>query len=1085
MADSRLISPPDWEERRLIDSLLETSMLVEAAAGTGKTTKMVDRMVALVRSGRAKVENMAAVTFTRKAASELRARFQAGLEAEARVNRSGVEGRHLAEGVAQLDRCFIGTIHAFCARILRERPVEAGVSVDFQEIDEEADSRIREQAWEDYVAGLYVDSAPILDELNELGIEIGPIKAAFDVLCNYPDVENWPAPKLAPPDPEPLKSGLLGYAHHMEELAESLPADPGNDRLIPKYEIIPRMVRQSDLSSLPRLAEVAQAFRPLKGSDLVRRNWPGGKDQAEGEWMRWETFCTERAGPFLAAWRSYCYEPVIRALRPAMEVYDRLRAGYGMLNYQDLLVKARLLLQHHPNVRSYFSRRVTHLLVDEFQDTDPVQAEVMLLLTADDPGQPDWTKCRPRPGALFVVGDPKQSIYRFRRADIVTYNQVKELILAAGGRVVRLSANFRAQSGLIQWVNNTFSDKFQNDRYSPAYVALEAARTDCGPVGPGGVYRLDVPKEYKNKDNVAEYEPGFVASWIRQALDEKTRIPRPAAIEPADQLEREQAGADDFLIITYRKKNLDLYAAKLEELGIPHQVTGSGALEGVRELRLLYLWLAAVIRPDNPLPLVALLRSASFGVSDIDLYAFKKAGGTFSYRSPVPRTLKPGQKKLFEDAFSRLAEYSAWIAKLPPVTAIRKIASDAGLFASAAAGSGGNMRAGTLAKALELLRASQYGSLTMSDLVDYLGRLASGEISSDSLPAAPGQGPAVRLMNLHKVKGLEAPVVFLVDPFGRGRHEVRLHIDRSGGCTAGYLAICAEGPGRYSELVAHHPEWQKWAGEEAKFLEAEEVRLFYVAATRAGAQLVITQRETGKQYNPWNFFEEHLKECPALEKPVKREVPLSREETAILESEPQSALEAVRQRWTRALEPGYSILRAKEVAVGGIGPQGATGELGLEWGTVIHRLLQAALESTGSDLKGLVRDVLKEQELDPELEAEALKVVDAVTRSDIWRRALSSEKYLTEVPFELLDPTSCIESGKTILRGVIDLVFREPGGWVIVDYKTDRPSGDLTPLVGHYAPQVRLYASAWGKATGEAVKETGLYFTAADRYIEV
>ena len=137
---------------------------------------------------------------------------------------------------------------------------------------------------------------------------------------------------------------------------------------------------------------------------------------------------------------------MIRALRPAMEVYDRRRKEAGGLNFQDLLMKAAALLRDKPVIRRYFRGRFTHVLVDEFQDTDPIQAEVMLLLTADNADEQDWRQCRPVPGSLFVVGDPKQSIYRFRRADIVIYTQVKEIILASGGVVVPLTANFRTIS---------------------------------------------------------------------------------------------------------------------------------------------------------------------------------------------------------------------------------------------------------------------------------------------------------------------------------------------------------------------------------------------------------------------------------------------------------------------------------------------------------------------------------------------------------------------------------------------------------------------------------------------------------------
>ena len=1065
MPDTNQIKPPDWSQRELVESELETNMLVEAAAGTGKTTKIVDRMVALVASGKCRLENMAAVTFTRKAASELRSRFQLELESRARPEPSGQGAENIRRALEHLDRCFIGTIHSFCARLLRERPVEAGVDPDFREVDEEQDRIFREQAWQEFLASMYAQNSPLLAELQKLAIEPARLEHAFMALCNYPDVKDWPAPELDPPDAETCRRKLADYARHMQQIASSLSVDPGNDKLIPAYGLIPRMVRQSDLSSLPQLARILAVFKKVK---IVHKMWHGGKEQALAELERWDDFRQQQAEPFLVQWRAYCYSPVLRTLRSAVEHYRSLRNRHGVLNYEDLLLGARRLLRDNHNVRAYFSRRITHLLVDEFQDTDPVQAEVMLLLTADDPRETNWRRCRPRPGSLFVVGDPKQSIYRFRRADIVTYSQVKKIILANGGLVVPLSANFRAGKNLIDWVNKTFRDKFEDNTYSPAYVELKAAREEDTGKDPGCVKNLLITEDFRNKDAIAAFEPEFAARVIRNILD----------IEAGG---TEEEKKPDFLVITYGKKNLDLYAERLEKLDIPHQVTGSGALGALRQLWLLYLCLAALTRPDDPLPLVAALRSPLFGFSDPDLYSFVKAGGVFSYRSQVPESLEPEKADLFRETFGRFKRYSGLLGRMAPLSAVERIAGDLGLFASAAAEADGNQRAGTFARALELLRHFASETSTLSALVDYLGRLARGEIPCDSMPAAVGESPVVRLMNLHKAKGLEAQVVFLADPFGVSHHPLLVHVDRSGGQTRGYLAIREEdAAGRPGSLIAHHPDWQHWEQEEQKFLEAEKVRLFYVAATRAGDQLIITQREKSNHTNPWNFFAGHLKDCPDIEYPGKVRAPVS-EGIHTSERELPHCPGDIAALWSAVLEPGYRIVQARQAALEtGVGLS-AAGEHGTEWGRAIHRLLQAKMEDPHLDLRNMARWILSEEELAPGLETKALGLVKSVTGSEIWRRAVSSEKCLVEVPFQLLQKTG---RNDEILRGVIDLAFRESDGWVIVDYKTDQGAESaLDHLVSHYAPQVELYAQAWSRAVGEKVKERGLYFTAINQYI--
>src|SRR5450756_836010 len=173
----------DHEAREVIRTALDTSLLVEAAAGTGKTASMVTRMVELIKTGALEsVATVAAVTFTRKAASELRARFQAELEAavgapdapEADAPGTTREERaRLEDTLANIDQCFIGTIHSFCARLLRERPVEADIDLAFQEIEPEEDYRLRKQAWDEYVMGLIArDPEDVAGSLRDLGMTV-------------------------------------------------------------------------------------------------------------------------------------------------------------------------------------------------------------------------------------------------------------------------------------------------------------------------------------------------------------------------------------------------------------------------------------------------------------------------------------------------------------------------------------------------------------------------------------------------------------------------------------------------------------------------------------------------------------------------------------------------------------------------------------------------------------------------------------------------------------------------------------------------------------------------------------------------
>jgi ATP-dependent helicase/nuclease subunit A len=1110
--------PPDHTERDLITSELDRCILVEASAGTGKTTSMVERMLALLRTGKCgNIRTMAAVTFTRKAAAELRGRFQVALEKAVR-QAGGEEKDRLEAALAHIEQCFVGTIHSFCARLLRERPVEAGVDLSFEEIDEEADRRLRAEAWDGFASSLTAEDVDgLLEELSGLGLVIADLRSAFEDFADFPDVEEWPLPAQdVQPDYERARAELEKFLAHMRELAPMLPREAGNDTLIPQMKRIPRIISHyDDLEQPDQLMEVLELFD--KGTKIIQKEWKKtdrfSGDDAKEELALWERFREDVVRPALKSWRELRYITVMHLMFAAREHYDGLRRERGQLNFQDLLMISAALLRENPAVRRYFQSRFTHLLVDEFQDTDPIQAEVIFLLVSSDPDESDWRKCEPRPGSLFLVGDPKQSIYRFRRADIVTYNEAKQIIRKSGGLVVNLSANFRAAAPIISWVNEVFepgepscdaSSKallrfptFDAD-VSPAYVPLLVGREEGAGGELCGILRLYIPEEFSRKKQAVEEEADVIARTIRGALDNGVTLPRTR--KQLDEGMSSAARPDDFMIVTRNTGRLSVYARALQRYGIPHQVTGGEALNELEELRHLHACLRAAVHPDDPAALVAALRGELFGVSDASLYAYKKAGGSFSYNAEIPDSLEPEHAEALEDAFTRLRRYALWFTRLPFAAACEGIASDLGLFALAAAQPGGDVQAGSLGKAVELLRALQTETWSAAQLTEHLGRLVEREEKHDGISALSKALPAVRVMNLHKVKGLEAPVVFLADPSGEFEHEVERHVDRSGGRILGYLAIYRGGT-RYGKgrLLAHPADWESLAEREREFIKAEALRLRYVAATRAGAATIITQRCKQNNYNPWCRFEPFLDAESDLPDPGLQEAP-TMERVPLSHAEVEKNDAAIASRLASAREATYDARGAKEYALSlpaakeAVGVATAAGspvpsslregEHGVEWGEVIHLLLQAAQEDPDIELEGIASAALDEAGLDSSLAPHAASLARSAMASPIWRRAHESETHFAEVPFQVLQ-----EEGvevPTVLRGVIDLVFKENGGWVLVDYKTDHLA-DSKPLelARRYAAQVRLYAEAWESCTGEGVKEIFLYFITADKLVEI
>ncbi|MDF1527126.1 MAG: UvrD-helicase domain-containing protein [bacterium] len=1071
---------PDAMQRANIEESLDTNFLVEAAAGTGKTTSMVRRMAALIGSGKAKAANIAAVTFTRKAASELKSRFVLQLEsALAEATEAGDMQRAglLAAGIEESGRCFVGTIHSFCARLLRERPVEAGIDPEFAEMDEVQDARLRRLAFDEHMSGSL--TAADQEHILKSGLAPGELFGFFETVSGHPDVKRWPAPDPEPPDLTRAFAALTDYLRHIDTLFEHLPEDHGSDTLIPAMGRLRRMVRNAgDLAAPLTMFHVFKVFD--RKVTPRHKFYPEGKEQALAEAARWVEFSASWALPAVKRFMEYRYAVAVHTVLPAIVSYRRMRHLEGALNYEDLLLRAAMLLRDNPEVRRFFQSRYQRLLVDEFQDTDPVQAEVMLLLTSTDLQEKDWKRCTPGPGSLFVVGDPKQSIYRFRRADIMIYNEVRRIITGGGkGEKLELSANFRSRPELLDWVNRVFALRFpitETDE-APRYVELRSGRDFAVAPDLHGIRTLPIPATCTNKQLIMEYETQRIARTIRDLVDTGATVtgkdghPRPCAF-------------GDFMVVTMKREHLSPFSSALDRFSIPHQITGGSALGAVVQLNELYLVVRAAARPHDPVAMVAVLRSNLFGVADADLLDYRLAGGEFRWDRPVPRDLSRRQIDLLTDVCERLRRYAFWLSSLAPVPALERITEDLGLTGMAAAFDDGDLRAGSLYKAMEILRGAWAQRSTLDHVIETLHRLVTGEEEHDGIAARPEPASFVRVMNLHKVKGLEAPVVFLATPAGTWNTAPSLHIvrtgDPDGGEVVGYTEVVGPdlGWGRPAP-VALAPGWSEtWAPRETAFLEAELTRLLYVAATRAGSMLVVSHMEGMGGSHPWTAFNDYLADALPLDDPEDLEPPALLE--AALGPDDDGDPSVYTGKWTVLKAKTWDKEFPSRLAARTSGVQGTpSGEHGTEWGTVIHKLLEAAGDKATADDPGTLKNLAVSFLLDAELSAdhadEAVRTIQSVTASDIWAKAGSAKQVLREVPYTRLKKDK--PRGPVLESGVMDLVFEEEDGWVIVDYKTG--AKDLEK----YRPQLEAYKEAWESFGIGRVKETGIYFVDHEEYL--
>jgi ATP-dependent helicase/nuclease subunit A len=1075
----------DQQARQQIVNKLDTCILVEAGAGSGKTSSLVDRMVALIRDDRCRAESMAAITFTRKAAQELRGRFQVELERAFAKETEDTQREMLGRGLEELDRCFLGTVHSFCATILRERPIEANLDPDFEELDDIEDAFLLERAWDEYLVSVQNGSPELLEGLQKLDVDALDLQAYYRVLSTYTDVEVVSA-HVPWPDVTAARRELYALLDWARSVVPQNPPVKGWDGL---QELLRTALRRrsvfdlnDDIILLRLLADIDRSG----GITLNRWNSPEDAKQAKD---RFETFRNDYLEPAIGQWREYRHAPIIEFILPAIAHYEKLKMEKSRLNYQDLLINTATLLRQNPEVRSYFQGRYTHLLVDEFQDTDPIQAEIMFYLTGQDQSETEWRMLQPRPGSLFVVGDPKQSIYRFRRADIDTYNEVKRLIVASGGAVLHLTTNFRSLDALGEWANPVFRTLLSDNetRFQAAFEGLDTVRVAAGD-HQCGLRKISIPKVERNKaDEIARVDAARIATFISKALAGGMSFSRTDEERLAGLTEKPRPR--DFLILMRYKANMDLYASALESRGILYQIAGGEGFSQSPELLNLLKLLRSLLDPGDPVRLVAVLRGRFFGISDSQLYRFKRAGGSFDIYSDIPE-LDPGDRDVFTWAYEQLRRFREWTQNLPVSAAVEAIMTELGSVPDALTGELGRSRAGRLVQCLELLAdAERKGKTSLAVLVEYLANLVDVGIEEE-INIAPWENDYVRIMNLHKAKGLEAPVVFLANPAKNASHTPTVHICRTDGMPRGFFVI--ENMWGYAREVLGQPVgWDAYCETEQQYLNAEENRLLYVAATRAKELLVVSTYEGKPEISPWSPFEAHLADVPALEECGDDEETAGADKKIELRAgdfdKAKAAIQSIRNIINVASYshvPVTSLVQDQESA-----PARVATRRGQSWGNVIHRMLDACARGTVPDMEQLAARALEEERRNPEEAPRVLQEVGRVLDSPLWKRAMDSSQHYSEVPFytdiKIDKPGDTDED--TVISGTIDLVFKEGDGWVIVDFKTDTVSGEqqLASLVNYYAPQLELYRKAWESVVGEPVHEVGLNFTSISKFLTV
>lgn len=847
-------SPPapisaDDDARRRIREDLASTLVVEAAAGTGKTTMLVARILAVLRAGLADLDRIVAVTFTEKAAGEMKLRLRSELEKARNDASTTLEERaHLDRAMAHLEVARIGTIHALCADLLREFPVEAKVDPLFEVTVEEEAERLFEQCFEGWFQETLRKPPEGVRRMlrrrprgrDRVGQREVLREAAWKLIGHRDFTRPW---RREPFDREAAIDEVIADLTDFAALcaqADELQDDYLTKALDPVRRFIDELgrrerVRDRDYDGLEaELHELARmrhwGWRLGGGARGPRAEIAARREATKAKLDA----LLERAGADLAA----CLH---HELRPLVQIYDKRKARAGKLDFLDLLLRARDLVRHGQAVRAELQARFSRIFVDEFQDTDPLQAEILLLLAADDPACGAYLDVRPVPGKLFVVGDPKQSIYRFRRADVALYESIKERLVARGASLLYLTKSFRSAPAIQDAVNTAFA-KVMTGSGQAGYVALEHHRE--GIADQPALVALPVPRPYGDwgkitdqaiRESLPDAVGAFVDWLVRESGWKVTERDSP---EPVPLTARHVC----LLFKRLQGFGEDLtraYVRALEARRVPHVLVGGRSFHDREEVQAVRNALISIEWPDDELAVYATLRGPFFALGDDALLAYREAAGSGEHLaalSPIrPLGLKEplpadddGSVASVSEALSILRKLHVGRNRRPIADTIEQLLAATRAHAGIAIWPTGEQALANVLRVMDMARRFEsQGATSFRAFVEWLDAGAESGTAGEA-PVVEEGTEGVRIMTVHRAKGLEFPVVILADPTAPVAFaQPTRHVETDGGLWAEALAGCVP-----IELIEHR--------DEVLLRDREEgIRLAYVAATRARDLLIV------------------------------------------------------------------------------------------------------------------------------------------------------------------------------------------------------------------------------------------------------
>ena len=1115
----------DSEERELAATTFDRNVVVTAGAGTGKTTLLVDRLVhLLVRSpDPLKITEIVALTFTNKAAGEMKLRLRerlqafliarlnqdAGTESEkkiqaelqalmARYHRTKDQIDILArEALRNLERSAIGTIHSFAAMLLRLYPIEAGLDPQFTEDDGSRFEQLFDEQW-----ALWLDQ-----ELSRLGGQKEQWKQVLRAisledlrkLAYCLAAETVPLARLTElaretQVPESLTRWLTQLEKNGHELLRKRPGDTRQIAILSQLAV--KLIHET-LSNGGRgeaLSAEEREFLATKSANAVQ-GWSDADVEQAKDLVRVARRLLQVNNVLL------CH--VCDLLIPFVRRCRESLIAQGFVSFDGLLVRARDLVRDHAMVREELKRQFKSILIDEFQDTDPIQYEILLYL-GEQPGQNAraWQRVKLAQGKLFIVGDPKQSIYAFRRADIEAYLHVVQKIIARqNGVEYQLKTNFRSHKGILDVVNGVFQKLIiPRAGVQPSYADIHPAEDDPLPAT-NAPFRKVVLRKVDNRepasaDVARRLEAENLARWLDEEVIGKTTI-----------LNRNQepviVQAKDVAFLLRKLTDIHVYLEPLRRRGIPYVVEGERHFYATQEILDAVNLLRAVENPYDRAALVGVLRSAVGGLTDREIYGLHTET-LLNYRKIVTG-LKPSVRELYAALLALHAE----TRELPVGEAVNLVFSRIPIQILAARSFNGEQAVANLEKVRQLAeRLGREGAATLREAIARLHRSILDLREEGESALAEESVNAVHILSVHKSKGLEFPIVALVgchSPVDSREPRIAVQHDWSSNLIGLNVAERWNLPGVY--LAEKSRE---------RSLE-EQKRVFYVAMTRAREHLTLSCGPE-KKHNDGTFLgmlgnaigeslvgngtgaikigDGRIESEVIAQRlaPPKKRIKWQTDTDLLIDWAAYAGF------WQKRKESCSTILNSslftnpttlkfkeQELAETFVGKEQLVSS---DQALLVGRLAHGFLESWDFSFPGESFDANLAEFIErfPDSQLDAERGVILAELQETFRPFFSSPLYAElcsgrivarEVPF--LMPWD-----GQIMEGVIDLIYQKDGQLYLADYKTDRiKREDLLRKAREYHHQARIYSQAVRQCLGKEPTSFKLIFLRLGKAVDV